>query len=133
MIVDSRYAFTKLKERLNGQDILAAYNMAKVLRLKAACGWFYEEILHRRFRELAKTTNAPIQEWMHREDISGADGVASFVAKCKQKTDIYWAPPIPNFANIDAAVLQKSRILIVFSTLFTKRTSLTKTPSGQTL
>lgn len=114
MIVDSRYAFNLLKERLDGEDILEAYNLAKVLGLKAAQGWFYEEILHRHFRELKREPYSSIKDWKHEEG-TGVDGVASFVAECVQgKTGIYWAPGIPNFANIVAAILQESHTLICF-------------------
>jgi hypothetical protein len=112
MIVDSQYAFNLLKERLDREDILDAYKLAKIIGLKAAQGWFYEEILHRRFRELKKAPDSPIKDWKH-EESSG--GVASFVAECVQgKTNIYWAPGIPNFANIDAAILLESLTLICY-------------------
>lgn len=113
MIVDSQFAFNKLKDRLTDKNILPAYNLAKVLGLKAASGWFYEEILHRRFRDLTKPPNPPIKEWIHEEGISGADGVKSFVQKCRQKTDIYWCPPIPNFANIDAALYKRESCILI--------------------
>ena len=118
MIVDSRYAFNKLKQRLGVAEILAAYKLAWGLELKAASGWFYEEILHRQCKELTKPLDPMmpprIKEWIHEENITGAQGIASLVAKCRESTDIYWCPPISNFCNIDAAVYHHSRTLLCY-------------------
>ena len=114
MIVDSRFAFSLLKGKLKHEDILEACNLAHALGLQAARGWFYEDILHRRFRELADMPDASIKVLENEEKATAVQGVTLFVEHCKQNTDVYWAPPTPNFANIDAAILLGSSVLLCF-------------------
>ena len=111
MIVDSEYCFCKLSDRLESSDLMESYNLARALRLQAARGWFYEEIIHRWFQ----STVVPEFGSFMKGAGTNAEGVQQLLTGIHDLVGItlYWAPSKPNFANIDAALLI-GRTLICF-------------------
>ncbi|KAL3914067.1 MAG: hypothetical protein SGILL_006250, partial [Bacillariaceae sp.] len=110
MVVDSQYVVRKLISELESKDIVDAYNLARALNLQSAGGWFYEEILHRLFAQY-KSMQDEVQDWIKPKG-SGAEGVDEFIRVCLEEGDkVYWVPSIPNFANIDAAILVGSTLM----------------------
>ena len=108
MVVDSQYVMRKLISELESKDIVDAYNLARALKLQSARGWFYEEILNGLFAQY-KNTQA-VQGWIKSKG-NGAEGVDDFIQVCLTQGDkVYWVPSIPNFANIDAAILVGSTL-----------------------
>lgn len=94
LIVDSFYAMSKLRARLDFADFMSSYRLAEVCGLQSARGWFFEEIVHLWF----KNSETPlITQWLQTDD-TAAEGVE----KLDQK-NLYWIPATSNFANIDAA------------------------------
>ena len=111
MIVDSEYCFCKLSDRLESSDLMESYNLARALRLQAARGWFYEEIIHRWFQNTVVPELGSFMKGLG----TNAEGVQQLLTGIQHLagTTIYWAPSKPNFANIDAALLI-GRTLICF-------------------
>ena len=102
LIVDSRYAMTKLRGRLDFDDFMSSFLLAGVCGLQSARGWFFEEIMHLWF----KNTESPlITDWVRSEG-TAAEGITAI-----NRTNLYWIPATPNFANIDAAFVCGSSLV----------------------
>eukprot|EP00523_Entomoneis_sp_CCMP467_P007789 CAMPEP_0168741098 /NCGR_PEP_ID=MMETSP0724-20121128/12327_1 /TAXON_ID=265536 /ORGANISM="Amphiprora sp., Strain CCMP467" /LENGTH=541 /DNA_ID=CAMNT_0008788569 /DNA_START=55 /DNA_END=1680 /DNA_ORIENTATION=- len=111
MIVDSRFLFNSLSQQISLTDLLDPYDMSKALGLSAARGWFYKEILHRAFQVFKNDSTTLIKDWKKFPG-TGAQGAAAFAQACENgEQGLYWVPSIPNFANIDAAVLLGSTLV----------------------
>lgn len=61
LIVDSLYAISKLKGRLDLDDFVSSFNLAGACGLQSARGWFLEEIMHLWFK---KKDSALIEDWV---------------------------------------------------------------------
>lgn len=72
-----------------------AYIHAKNTKLSSAAGCHFEELVH----QLLCKCPRPIEDYVQAVG-SGAEGVAQLTHYC-----VYWAPTIPNFANIDGALM----------------------------
>ena len=96
LIVDSLYAMSKLKGRLELNDFVSSFNLAGACGLQSARGWFFEEIMHLWFKKFMEDS-ALIEDWV-RSVGTAAEGITYF-----NSAKLYWIPPVPNFANIDAA------------------------------
>lgn len=96
-VVDSQYYARLLQDRVGLEDYYNAYMHAKKKGLASAAGCHFEELLHQLFHKLP----SPIRDVLQSTG-TGAEGV-------DQLSDfwIYWIPSIPNFANIDAALLTR--------------------------
>mmetsp|Transcript_5782 Transcript_5782/g.10242 ORF Transcript_5782/g.10242 Transcript_5782/m.10242 type:complete len:408 (-) Transcript_5782:48-1271(-) len=108
-IVDSTYVMQLLRGRLTLESYLKALKLGKAIRSGAVVGIFFEEVLHQWFRDSLPTGITRVCT----STGTGAEGVRQLREK-----GIYWIPCIPNFANIDAAVVI-GRVLYVFH--YTKR------------
>ena len=101
-IVDSQFYSRELRKRLGPEPSLHAYIYAMDRNLKSAAGCHFEELMHECFKHNApKTVNHVIQA-----EGSGAEGVRQLTEACS-----YWIPSTPNFANIDAAFVDKQKKL----------------------
>ena len=108
-IVDSKYVMRILRGRIGLGKLLEAMKLGETIKSGTVVGVYFEEILHRWFLEhtpegiegvLASTGNT-------------AQGVTQLI-----QTGIYWMPSVPNFPNIDAAVIL-GKVLFAFQ--YTKR------------
>lgn len=97
-IVDSQYYVRLLQDRVELDQYYNAYMHARSTGLSSAAGCHFEELLHRVFYKRP----LPIQGII-KSSVTGAQGVSE-LSKCGW----YWIPSIPNFANIDAALVLKS-------------------------
>jgi hypothetical protein len=90
LIVDSFYAMTKLRDRLDFDDFMSAFLLAGECGLQSTRGCFFEEIMHSWFEKTEPY-------WLRSEGIA-AEGITAF-----DRTNLYWIPATSNFANVDAA------------------------------
>ena len=104
LIVDSQYAISRLRARLDVGDFVSSYNLATVCGLQSARGWFFEEILHLWF----KRKDTPlIEDWI-RSAGDAAEGIKNLDRKQR-----YWIPATSNFANIDAAFVYQNVLVCI--------------------
>lgn len=104
LIVDSFYAMTQLRGRLDFDDFMSSFLLAGVCRLQSARGWFFEEIMHLWF----KNTGSPlITDWVR------SKGDATEAIAAINRKNLYWIPAAPNFANIDAAFVCGSILVCI--------------------
>jgi hypothetical protein len=96
-IVDSQYYVRLLHDRVGLEEYLIAYNHAMIRSLSSAAGCHFEELLHVLFQKRPK----PISQVLQIVG-TGAEGVQQL-----QDYFVYWIPSIPNFANINAAIVIK--------------------------
>lgn len=103
-IVDSAFVMTCLRGRLNLESYLRALKFGKEIGSGTIVGVYFEEIIHQWFTDSPPTGITGVC----RSKGTRAQGVLEL------KTEgIYWIPSIPNFKNIDAAVVL-GRVLYVF-------------------
>ena len=93
-IVDSQFYAQLLRDRCGLEDYYIAYSHALKAGLPTATGCHFEELLHRLFFKCPSPIVECIQSYG-----KGSEGIDQF------KKGAYWIPSIPNFANIDAAML----------------------------
>jgi hypothetical protein len=98
-IVDSQYFVRLLQNRIELEQYYNAYVHAKSVGLSSAAGCHFEELLHRVMQKHPKPIIGTIQSTG-----TGAEGVQEL-----SKYSWYWIPSIPNFANIDAALVLKKQ------------------------
>mmetsp|Transcript_8058 Transcript_8058/g.20217 ORF Transcript_8058/g.20217 Transcript_8058/m.20217 type:complete len:561 (+) Transcript_8058:28-1710(+) len=104
LIVDSQYAMSRLRARLDVGDFVSSYNLATVCGLQSARGWFFEEIMHLWF----KRKDTPlIEDWI-RSVGDAAEGI-----KVLDREKRYWIPATSNFANIDAAFAYQNVLVCI--------------------
>jgi hypothetical protein len=96
-IVDSQYYAHLLQDQVGLEDYFNAYKHAMKRGLSSAAGCHFEELLHQLFQKRP----SPIKQVLQSLG-TGADGV-----KQLQEYSAYWIPSIPNFANIDAAIVME--------------------------
>lgn len=96
LIVDSLCAMSKLKGQLESDDFALSFNLAGACGLQSARGWFFEEIMHLWFKKF-KEDSALIEDWVQ------CVGAAAEGITCFNSAKPCWMPPMPNFANVDAA------------------------------
>jgi len=94
-IVDSQYFARLLHDRCSLEEYYNAYTHAKNTGLSSAAGCHFEELVHRLFYKCPRPIDGVIQNTG-----PGAEGV-----KQLKKYRFYWVPSVPNFANINAALL----------------------------
>lgn len=104
LIVDSQYAMSRLRARLDFNDFVSSYNLANVCGLQSARGWFFEEIMHLWF----KRKDTPlIEDWVRSEG-DAAEGIKELT-----REKMYWIPATSNFANIDAAFAYQNVLVCI--------------------
>jgi hypothetical protein len=96
-IVDSQYYARLLQDRVGLEDFYKAYVHAKKRGLSSAAGCHFEELLHQLFHKRPNPIQSVLQSTR-----KGAEGVHQLSA-----FSCYWIPSIPDFANIDAALVVK--------------------------
>ena len=104
LIIDSQYAMSRLRARLDFNDFVSSYNLANVCGLQSARDWFFEEIMHLWF----KRKDTPlIEDWVRSEG-DAAEGIKEFT-----REKMYWIPATSNFANIDAAFAYQNVLVCI--------------------
>jgi hypothetical protein len=97
IIVDSQYMIRCLRSKIDGVEYFDAYHAALLRGLKGAAGVHFEELLH---WHLSQEECFPCITSSVRATGKGSEGVRQLTA-----TLMYWIPSIPNFDNIDSAIL----------------------------
>jgi hypothetical protein len=97
MHVDSGYLIRKLRDKISGEELFDSYKKAEASGDKGAQANYFEELLHWCFR--SEGISEAIVGSVHAEG-KGAQGVAQLAQK-----NWYWIPSVPNFVNIDSAVV----------------------------
>lgn len=95
--VDSGYLLRKLKEKVSGEELYSSYKKAESDGNKGAQANYFEELMHWCF--CSNDISTAITSHVHAEG-SGVSGVSELTAKNQ-----YWIPSVPNFVNIDSAVI----------------------------
>ena len=95
--VDSGYMIRGLKEKVRGEELFNSYKKAESEGNKGAQANYFEELMHWCLRQPGSFP--AITSSVH-ADGSGRDGVAQLTSKNQ-----YWIPSVPNFVNIDSAVV----------------------------
>lgn len=103
-IVDSAHVLQILRGRLPMKSYFAALLRGKAIKSGAIVGVYFEEILHQWFKESLPREIAKVCV----STGTTAEGVEQLVEK-----NTYWIPSVPNFPNIDAAVVL-GRVLYSF-------------------
>jgi hypothetical protein len=86
-----------LRKKINGEELFDSYKKAEAERNIGAQAVYFEEMMHWCFRE--KDISPSIVESVQAVG-SGAEGVRELVRILQ-----YWIPSIPNFVNIDSAIV----------------------------
>lgn len=110
-IVDSEIVLRCLRGRLNLDSYHRAFMFGGEIQSGTVVGVYFEEMLHQWFTESPPSGVKGVCR--PEKGKTGAAGVGELVKK-----GLYWIPSIPNFPNIDAAVIIKD-VLYVFQ--YTKR------------
>lgn len=97
IIVDSQYMIRCLRSKIDGAEHFDAYHAALLRGLKGAAGVHFEELLH---WHLSQEECFPCITSSARAIGKGSEGVHQLTA-----TLMYWIPSIPNFVNIDSAIV----------------------------
>ena len=97
-IVDSQFYARELRLRLGAESFYNAFKFALDKGLLAAAGCHFEELMHECFKDLP----APVKKALQSVG-TGAEGVSQLDQQL-----FYWIPRVPNFANIDAAIVDAS-------------------------
>lgn len=116
--VDSGYMLRGLRKKINGDELFDSYKKAEAEGNKGAQAAYFEEMMHWCFRE--KDTSPSIVESVQAVG-SGAEGVRELVRILQ-----YWIPSIPNFANIDSAIVGSDGKVWCFQFTISKSHSYTK-------
>ncbi|KAL3918165.1 MAG: hypothetical protein SGILL_004369 [Bacillariaceae sp.] len=106
IIVDSQYIMRGLLEKIDGQEHLGAYQTAKTRNLMGAAATHFEELMHWQFS--FPDTFASVLSSV-RASGKGAEGVRQLT-----QTNMYWVPSIPNFVNLDSAIVDANGHLWCF-------------------
>ena len=95
--VDSGYMLRKLRTKISGEELFSSYKKAEAEGNKGAQSNYFEEMLHWCFRQ--EGISPSITQSVHAEG-SGTEGVGELTQKNQ-----YWIPSVPNFVNIDSAIV----------------------------
>ena len=95
--VDSSYMLRKLRSKLDGEELFNSYKKAERENNKGAQAGYFEEMLHWCFCRHGFSPS--ILASVHAEG-SGIEGVRELTQKNQ-----YWIPSVPNFVNIDSAIV----------------------------
>ena len=104
-IVDSQHILSLLKHKITTEKYLNSFKLALQENQKAVAGYHFEAMMHSVFCEATHTVKDPVQESLKATG-SGHDGVQQLVRK-----SMYWMPSTTNFANIDAALVDKDGVV----------------------
>jgi hypothetical protein len=99
-IVDSPYFVRKLRTRFSLKKYFESFASAAEEGLRSVMGGFFEELVHKWFYIVAETKA--------RDDIRQVRWASGKKADCPAQLDdsnLYWAPSVSNFPNIDSAIV----------------------------
>lgn len=109
-MIDSVLVVRQLRSRLSLKRYFSALAFGKTIGSATVIGVLFEELMHKWFEE---TNPGPIAG-VFQATGTGANGVAQLTDK-----NVYWMPSIPNYPNIDAAVVINNVLYVI---QYTKRT-----------
>jgi hypothetical protein len=100
-VVDSSYVLNQLRERLGMEPFLKAYKLSEKLKVKAAEGLYFENLIHQWVLKDSKRkdSKSPIKKFYFSTG-TAVEGVCQL-----SKPNMYWVPSVSNFANIDSALV----------------------------
>ena len=104
-IVDSQHILSLLKNKITTEKYLNSFKLALQENQKAVASYHFEAMMHSVFCEATHTVKDPVQESL-KATASGHEGVQQLVRK-----SMYWMPSTTNFANIDAALVDKDGVV----------------------
>ena len=96
-VVDSQFVARLLRDRVGLENYYNAYMESKEKGLASAAGCHFEELLHQLFYKRPSPISGILQS--KGTGVEGVNQLSDFL--------VYWIPSVPNFANIDAALLTK--------------------------
>jgi hypothetical protein len=107
-LVDSDFVLSELSLKLDVGALLEAYTFAVVLGDGVVAGLYFEKVLHRSIEinhpgQVIKTI---------RSTGTGLEGVNEL-----NEMNAYWIPSIPNFADIDSAVVVGATLHVIQATI----------------
>jgi hypothetical protein len=94
-VVDSQYILNRLRQTLDVGQFVESYRFGESLNNRALQGLHFEVAVHQYFENTAFGTIE-----FHRSAGTAKQGVAELVSP-----NVYWVPSIPNFPNIDSAIV----------------------------
>lgn len=97
MHVDSGYILRKLRAKVTGEELFNSFKQAQREGNKGAEANYFEELLHYCF--CIQGLSPSITESIHSQG-TGVQGVTELTMRNQ-----YWMPSVPNFVNIDAALV----------------------------
>lgn len=104
--VDSQYMLRRLKDKLNTEEIFSSYKKAELDGNKGAQANYFEEMMH----SVLCRDNCFVEiDASVRAQGSGVEGVKELTQKNQ-----YWIPSVPNFVNIDSALVDANGIIWCF-------------------
>lgn len=95
-IIDSPFVARLLRDRQTMESYHSALVKGKVIGSGSIVGIYFEELLHQWFKDTLPQGVVSV----HQSTGTGREGVMELTSE-----SVYWIPSIPNFANIDAAVV----------------------------
>jgi hypothetical protein len=107
-LVDSEFVLSQLVKRANLSALKSVYDMSLELGDRTTQGMFYERLIHHWFQSSVPESTVPEDGYQYLgitavvwSTGTGDEGLTELDSQGK-----YWIPSIPNFANIDAAVVR---------------------------
>ena len=107
-IIDSPFVARLLRGRQTMESYHSALVKGKVIGSGSVVGMYFEELLHQWFKDTLPQDVVSV----HQATGTGREGVDELT-----REGVYWIPSIPNFANIDAAVVLGS---VLYALQYTK-------------
>jgi hypothetical protein len=102
-VVDSSYILSRLRQNLDLGQFVESYRFANSLDIAALKGLHFESAIHQFFENTSFDTIR-----FYRSTGTGAEGVAKLVSP-----NVYWVSSIPNFANIDSAIVYDNTLHVL--------------------
>jgi len=108
ILVDSHYLVRKLHDKVDGDEILRSYHSALERGMRRAAGDYFEELMHWCLCQPGEFDS--ISGFLNTSGTgTGEEGV-----KMLKTSDCYWIPSIPNFVNVDSAIVRDDNCLFCF-------------------
>ena len=117
-IIDSQLIIGLLQDRVATEEYLNSFKQALAQNQRAIAGYHFEALMHSVFCNTTHNGDDPVQGALKATG-NGREGVKQLIEQ-----SIYWIPSISNFANIDAASVDKRLAPFLASSIRFKRSML---------
>jgi hypothetical protein len=116
--VDSPFVLTTLRQLIRVDAFKRAYDLSVSISNRALEGLLYERVIHQLLDEGVKAKTANITNIIR--EVCWWEG--NMVDDLKQfvRTGMYWIPSIPNFENLDGAIVHKTTLHVFQYTISSK-------------